>query len=292
MDTEKRLERYRDADAWPTEESLAAMLENQMGAFAAVRDALPMLAEACRQAAQRLDSGGRLVYVGAGASGRLAVQDGVELLPTFSWPRDRIIYLMAGGTKALVDSVEGAEDDAAAGAAAIDNSAVGAQDVVVSVAASGTTQFTRGAQNRASERGALTVAMANNPGAPLLTEADIPILLYTGPEFLAGSTRMTAGTAQKVALNMFSTQTMIELGRVYHGFMVNVVPANAKLVDRSKRIIQAITDCDDATVEAAWSDSEGDLKLAILLVDGLTREEARARLEQAGGNLRVARPAS
>lgn len=290
METERRLERYRDADRWPTDESLAAMLDNQMGAFVAVRQALPRLAEAARTAAARLRGTGRLIYVGAGASGRLAVQDGVELFPTFGWPVERLAFVLAGGEAALVRSIEGAEDDAEAGRGAMLALTPASCDVLVAVAASGTTAFTRAAQAAARAAGALTIAMANNPAAPLLAEAEIPILLDTGPEFLAGSTRMTAGTAQKIALNLLSTQLMIELGRVYQGLMVNVVPANAKLVARSQRIVQAIAGCTAEAAAEAWEHAGRDIRLAVLMLDGLDPEAARRRLDEAEGDLRRARP--
>ncbi|MEK0085314.1 N-acetylmuramic acid 6-phosphate etherase [Benzoatithermus flavus] len=292
MDTEARLERYRDADLWPAERSLAAMLENQESAFAAVRRALPQLAAAVRAAAARLRANeqGRLVYVGAGASGRLAVQDGVELHPTFGWPHERLACLVAGGAVALTRSVEGAEDDAAAARAAASALRLGEGDVVIAVAASGATAYTRAAQAVARAAGALTVALASNPQAPLLAEAEIPVLLATGPEFLAGSTRMTAGTAQKIALNLLSTQLMIELGRVYDGLMVNVVPANAKLVRRSHRIVQAIAGGSLEEAAAAWERAGRDIRLAVLLRDGLDLAAAKDRLAAAGGDLRRARP--
>jgi N-acetylmuramic acid 6-phosphate etherase len=289
MDTEDRLERWRDADTWPAEKSLAAMLDSQMAAFGAVRNALPALARAAEAAAARLSRGGRLVYAGAGASGRLAVQDGVELHPTFGWPRARICYLIAGGEPALVRSIEGAEDDAAAAIEAVETLALAETDVVVAVAASGRTTFTCAVQRRARAAGALTVGVANNPATPLLEEADIPVLLATGPEFLAGSTRMTAGTAQKIALNLFSTQTMMALGRVYQGFMVDVIPSNAKLVARAQGIVQALTGTTPAEAAALWEQAKGNLKLAVLLADGLGLADAKARLEAAGGNLRQAR---
>ena len=289
MDTEGRLARYRDADRWPTEEALAAMLDNQQAAFVAVRNALPALAGAVRSAAARLGEHGRLIYVGAGASGRLAVQDGVELHPTFGWPHARLVYLLAGGDAAVIQSVEGAEDDADAGRGAMEGLHPAPEDVVVAVAASGTTAFTRAAQQSARAAGALTIALANNPAAPLLDEGEIPVLLHTGPEFLAGSTRMTAGTAQKIALNLFSTQLMTELGRVYQGLMVNVVPANAKLVARSHRIVQAIAGCDLATAAAAWERADQDIKLAVLLLDGLEPGVAATKLADARGNLHLAR---
>ena len=253
------------------------------------RQALPALARAAEAAADRLRREGRLVYAGAGASGRLAVQDGVELHPTFGWPRARLCYLIAGGERALVASIEGAEDDAAAAVAAVDALALAASDVVVAVAASGRTTFTCAVQRRARAAGALTIGVANNANTPLLDEAEIPVLLATGAEFLAGSTRMTAGTAQKIALNLFSTQTMMTLGRVYEGFMVDVVPTNAKLVARAKGIVQALAGCTAAEAATFWERAGGNLKLAVLLADGLGLEEAKARLEAAGGNLRQAR---
>ncbi len=286
MDTEGRLERYREAYRWPAEESLAAMLDNQQGAFVAVRNALPALARAAEAAAARLGEHGRLVYVGAGASGRLAVQDGVELYPTFGWPTERLIYLLAGGLDAVVRSLEGSEDDAEAGRVAVADLTPGPADVVIAVAASGTTAFTRAAQTAARAAGALTVALANNPTAPLLAEAEIPVLLHTGAEFLAGSTRMTAGTAQKIALNLFSTQLMIELGRVYQGLMVDVVASNAKLVARSHRIVQAIAGCDLEAAATAWERAGRDIKLAVLLLDGFDHDRASALLAEAQGDLR------
>ncbi len=290
MDTERRLERYRAADRWPTGEALAAMLDNQSAAFCAVRQALPALAAAVRAAAHRLGSGrGRLVYVGAGASGRLAVQDGVELHPTFGWPHDRLLFLLAGGEAALMRSREGAEDDAEAGAGASMEHGIDRQDVVLGVAASGTTAFTRAAIGAARERGALTIGMANNRTAPLLLDAEHAVLLETGPEFLAGSTRMTAGTAQKMALNLFSTQTMTELGRVYDGLMVNVVPSNAKLIERGRRMVGIITGCDEATARDAHEEAGHDVKLAVLIVDGLPLDAARSCLARAKGDLRRAR---
>jgi N-acetylmuramic acid 6-phosphate etherase len=290
MGTEERLMRYRDADVWPTAESLAAMLDSQIAAYAAVRGALAALTRAAEATAERLARGGRLIYAGAGASGRIAVQDAVELFPTFGWPVDRVLTLLAGGEQAMTRSVEGAEDDAAAGSAAMDALDVQADDVVVAVAASGRTAYTCALQRRARERGALTIALANNPGTPLLDEAEAPVLLDTGAEFLAGSTRMTAGTAQKIALNLLSTQTMMLLGRVHQGLMVDVVASNAKLVARARGILQTITGCDDDQAETLLGRAGGDIKLAVLLADGLDLDHARARLEASGGRLRDARP--
>jgi N-acetylmuramic acid 6-phosphate etherase len=291
MDTEKAQRRYRDAASWPAEEALSAMLDNQFGAFAAVRLAIPSLAAAAAAAAERLRETGRLVYCGAGASGRLAVQDGVELRPTFGWPAERLVYLVAGGEAALTRSVEGAEDNVEAGKREAAALLPRANDVLVAVAASGTTRYTRAVQDTAKAAGALTVAMANNEGAPLLAEADHPILLHTGPEFLAGSTRMTAGTAQKIALNLFSTRLMTELGRVYQGHMVDMLPTNAKLVDRAHRMVAAIAGVSAARATAALEEGGGSVKVAVLMLDGLTRAEAEARLAASGGRLFHARDA-
>lgn len=289
MDTEKALRRYRDAETWPAEEALGAMLDNQFSAFAAVRLALPALAGAVTAAAERLRESGRLIYCGAGSSGRLAVQDGVELRPTYGWPAERLAYLVAGGEAALVRSVEGAEDDFEAGVREAADLGLGGNDVVIAVAASGATRYTRAVQGTARAAGALTVAMACNPGSPLLVAAEHPVLLHTGPEFLAGSTRMTAGTAQKIALNLFSTRLMTELGRVYRGFMVDMVPSNAKLVDRARRMVAAIAQVPLERAAVAWDEAGGSVKVAVLMLDGLGREEAQARLAAAGGRLGVVR---
>ncbi len=289
MDTERILRRYRDADAWPAEEALAAMLDNQFGAFAAVRLAVPLLATAATAAAERLRLRGRLIYCGAGASGRLAVQDGVELYPTFGWPTERLVYLIAGGERALTRSAEGAEDDAEAGVGAATALQACANDVVVAVAASGTTRYTCAVLKVARAAGALVVALANNPGTPLLAGADHPVLLHTGPEFLAGSTRMTAGTAQKIALNLFSTRLMTELGRVYQGRMVDMVPSSTKLVARAQGMVAAIAGVSEARAAAAWEAAGRSVKVAVLMLDGLDRGEAVARLAAAAGRLDFAR---
>lgn len=289
MKTETRLERYRDADRWPTSESLAAMLESQFGALAAVRAALPSLTCAVEAATGRLGRNGRLIYAGAGASGRLGVQDGVELYPTFGWPHDRLVYLMAGGSEALVQSQEGAEDDAIAAAQAVGALKVTVHDVVIGVAASGTTRYTRGVIETAKGLGALTIGLANNSEAPLLKEAEIGVLLDTGPEFLSGSTRMIAGTAQKIALNMFSTQLMIALGRVYDGLMVNVVATNDKLVERSKQMVVTITGASYEAASKAYEEGNRNVAAAVLILDGLTPDAAAQKLAETGGDLRKAR---
>jgi N-acetylmuramic acid 6-phosphate etherase len=192
-------------DTWDTPTILGALWEGQMAAVAALGPALPALARAVEEAAMRLAAGGRLAYAGAGTSGRIAVQDAVELMPTFDWPEKRLVLMMAGGDAALVRSIENAEDRDDLAAATIERHAIGAADVLVGVAASGTTRFTVAAVQRARSRGAMTIAIANSQGSPLLKAAEFPVLVETGAEAIAGSTRMKAGTAQKAALNVFST---------------------------------------------------------------------------------------
>lgn len=290
MHTEDRLERFADAERWPTPELLEALLERQLHALAAVREALPALARAAEAVAARLAAGsGRLVYAGAGTSGRLAVQDGVELVPTFRWPPERLAFVLAGGEAALLGAIEGAEDEADAARARIAELGVGPGDVHIAVAASGTTPFVCAAQAEARARGALTVALASNPGAPLLTEAEHAVALPTGAEFPAGSTRMVAGTAQKIALNLLSTAVMARLGRVHRGRMVALVPGNAKLRARAVRILRELTGAGEEEARRALEAAGRDLRLAVLLLDGLTPEEARRRLDAAGGDLARAR---
>ena len=288
--TEAALPGVVDAELWPTRTALSAMLDCQVSAVEAVRASLPELAAAVSASAARLgEATGRLVYAGAGASARLAVQDGVELYPTFGWPHERLATIIAGGAPALTRSVEGAEDDAIAGEDAANDMALGPRDVVVSVAASGTTPFTVAVQATARSRGALTIGLASNTGSPLLDGAECPVPLVTGAEFLAGSTRMAAGTAQKIALNLFSTRLMTELGRVYRGLMVGVVPSNAKLVARAHGIVAALTGVTLEVAANAHQAADGDIRLAVLMLDGSSRTVAQARLDAVGGHLRLAR---
>src|SRR5262245_16933642 len=198
MLTEQISPRYIELDSWSSGEMIAARYEGQLAAAAAVRGALDAVAAAVDDAVPVLRRGGRIVYVGAGTSGRIAVQDGTELPPTYDWPADRLVFAMAGGVGALVKSVEGAEDDKMAGERAADDANVAKNDVVIGIAASGSTPYTVGFLQRATQKGSVTVAVANNPGAPLLAAARYPILVETGAEVIAGSTRMKAGTAQKI----------------------------------------------------------------------------------------------
>jgi N-acetylmuramic acid 6-phosphate etherase len=266
---------------------MGAMYDGQLAACAAVRPALPAINAAVEAAVLNLKRGGRLVYVGAGTSGRIAVQDGAELGPTYDWPSDRIVFLMAGGLQAVLESVEGAEDDEAKGAEAIANAELNENDVVIAVAASGTTPFTIGALRSAGARGALCIAVANNRGAPLFEPAHHRILIETGTEVLAGSTRMQAGTAQKIVLNLFSTAVMVKLGRVYRGLMVSMRASNAKLIRRAEVIVSQIVGCAENHAAKFVERADGDVKIAVLLGLGWKQTEAAEALLKHEGNLRA-----
>lgn len=287
--TETPSPRYSGIDLWSPGEILDAMIEGQFAAVGAVHAARGALEAAALAIEERLRGAGRLVYAGAGTSGRLAVQDGAELMPTFSWPPERLLLLLAGGDEALIRSVEGAEDDAEAAADLVRQHDVGRHDAFIAVAASGTTPFTLGALRAAKNAGAVTVGIANNRAAPLLAEANHPIWLDTGAEPIAGSTRMKAGTAQRVALTLLSTLVMIRLGRVYRGLMVDLQAVNTKLVRRSENILMQLTERPRGEVRTALRQAGGDVKSALLVLEGCAPDEARRLLRHAGGNLRTAR---
>jgi N-acetylmuramic acid 6-phosphate etherase len=288
MTTENFSTRFQGLDSWPSLDILSAFYEGQLSAVAAVRPALPAIAAAAEEAAARLRRGGRLVYVGAGTSGRIGVQDGTELPPTFNWPDDKLIYLIAGGEGAIMRAVENAEDSVDEGIEGIRKADIGPNDVVIGAAASGSTPFTIAALKEAGSRGAQTIGVSNNAGAPILDACSHPILAETGEEVIAGSTRMKAGTAQKVILNLLSSLIMVRLGRVYGGLMVDMRATNAKLRRRSEVMVSQITGCDDATAIEALGQADGDLKTAALIALGAQASDAQATLTRHGGNLRQA----
>jgi N-acetylmuramic acid 6-phosphate etherase len=288
MSTERPSPRYSDIDVWDPMDIAEAMIEGQFTAVAAVRAARFALVTAALAAEARLRNGGRLVYVGAGTSGRLAVQDGAELIPTFSWPQDRLLLLMAGGRDALLHSVEGAEDAVDQAVRLVQQNDIGASDVLIAVAASGTTPFTLSCLKEAKRRGALTIGVANNANTPILEGADHSIWLDTGAEPIAGSTRMKAGTAQRITLNVFSSLVMILLGRVYEGLMVDLQAVNQKLVRRSESILKRLTGRNGEEVREAFQQANGNVKLAVLILHGCDLQEATSILDRAGGQLRAA----
>jgi N-acetylmuramic acid 6-phosphate etherase len=288
MNTEQPSPRYSDIDIWEPLDVLDAMIEGQFAAVAAVRAVRPALLGAANAMELRLREGGRLVYAGAGTSGRLAVQDGAELMPTFGWPSDRLLLFMAGGGDAMVRAAEGAEDEIEQAVEQVRRDALSPKDVLIAVAASGRTPFTLACLREAKRAGAVTIGVANNPETPLLVEADHPIYLATGPEPIAGSTRMNAGTAQRIALSLLSSLVMIRLGRVYRGLMVDVRPSNAKLIDRQERILVQLSNRSREDVRSALLQADGSVKLALMLLEGCALDEARRALERTGGQLRQA----
>lgn len=288
MSTEDIDPRFLDLDRLSPVDQVRLLHAGQGEAIAAVERALPAIAAATEAAALRLSGAGRIVYCGAGTSARIGVQDGAELLPTFNWPAERVAFVIAGGEAALLRAVENAEDSADDGILGIAALAVNADDVVLGIAASGATQFTVAALQAARQRGALTIGIANNAGSPLLAAVDHPVLIETGAEAIAGSTRLKAGTAQKIALNLFSTSVMVQLGHVYRGLMVDMRPTNAKLRRRAVEMVAHITSCDLEAAHRALSLADWDVKLAVLVLKGLTLEEARNLIVQSGGKLRAA----
>jgi len=276
-------------DLWPTTDLVAAMFEGQLAAAAAVESQVEPIARAAEEAAERLEHpAGRLVYAGAGTSGRLAVLDGAELAPTFGWSPDRIVYGIAGGMDALSRSIENAEDDEDSGRELIRSAKVTEHDVVIGVAASGTTPFTVAAVREAAAAGALTIGLSSSAATPLLLAASHPIFLDTGAELVSGSTRMKAGTAQKIALNLLSTAIMVRLGRIYDGLMVDMRVSNRKLRTRAIAIVAEISGVDRNDAEAALDLAQNNIKVATLVAMGMNAEEAAKLLAASGNNLRAA----
>lgn len=287
MSTEGVDPRYAGLDTWPPQRIIEAVTEANLRAIRAVQDASPELTRAAAGMEERLRDGGRLVYVGAGTSGRLGVMDAAELAPTFGF--EDVVLLMAGGGDAQSQAKEGAEDDVAAARREVEASDVGPRDVVVGVAASGRTPYTVAAVQHARQRGAFTVGISNNPDTPLLAAAEVPVLLNTGPEVLAGSTRLAAGTAQKAALNALSTTVMVRLGGAYDNLMVGMRPLNAKLVDRAAGIVAKAAGTSREEATELLRSAGGDMRVAIVM--GLARgsaEAAAAALEENGGRIRAA----
>lgn len=286
MNTEALDPRYRDLDLWPTDLAVEAMLEGQMAAIAAIQTQTHAIARAAEAAAERLGATGRLVFVGAGTSGRLAVQDGTELHPTFGWLMERMVFLMAGGLGALTEAYEGAEDDAKAGCAEIAEAGIGPADVVIGVAASGRTPYTVAAIEQARRLGALTIGIANNAGSVLAEKAEHAIVAVTGSEVVAGSTRMKAGTAQKAVLNLLSTAIMIRRGLVYEGRMVAMRISNAKLLQRGRGMVQDIAGVDAEAAAQALEAAGNEIRLGAIVALGVPVREGQDLLDANGGDLR------
>ena len=276
-------------DAMSVTEILRVMNDEDAAVAGAVAAQIPGIARAVELAVSALAHGGRLVYQGAGTSGRLGVLDAAECPPTFGTDPAQVVGLLAGGPDAMFRAAEGAEDSASLGAADLDAIGLTDRDVVVGLAASGRTPYVIGGLDRARALGAATVAISCTPHALVSGHADVAIELDNGPEVLTGSTRLKAGTSQKLVLNMISTATMVRLGKVYGNLMVDVRPSNEKLVDRAVRIVQAATDCDAETAHRALADADGHAKTAIVaILCGVDTATARERLDDGAGFIRRA----
>ncbi|MFF3330344.1 N-acetylmuramic acid 6-phosphate etherase [Streptomyces sp. NPDC002888] len=289
LTTESFRRELADIDQLPTLDIARLMNNEDATVPAAVAERLPEIAAAIDAVAERMARGGRLIYAGAGTAGRLGVLDASECPPTFNTRPGQVVGLIAGGPQALVASMEGAEDSKELAEADLDALGVGADDTVVGVSASGRTPYAIGAVAHARARGSLTIGLACNAGSALAAAAEHGIEVVVGPELLTGSTRLKAGTAQKLVLNMISTITMIRLGKTYGNLMVDVRASNDKLRARSRRIVALATGAADEEVEAALAATDGEVKNAILTlladVDGPT---AARLLEESGGRLRTA----
>lgn len=281
---------FAEIETWSSLKAINEMTKGQFDAIKAVEAANKDIALAVEESFKRLlNSSGRLVYVGAGTSGRIAVQDGVELYPTYGWPWERLFFAIAGGEKALMRAVENAEDDFDAGYLSMIDTNLDENDVVIGVAASGRTPFVLGALKAAKEKNALSIGLSNNKDTDILANSNIGILLETGAEPIVGSTRMKAGTAQKIALNLYSTALMIKLGGVYKGQMVGMRATNQKLRNRAIRIIMATTFCDLQSAKSAIESANGDIKIAILLALGFgPTQNAINYLKEANHNIGAA----
>jgi N-acetylmuramic acid 6-phosphate etherase len=281
--------RYANLDLMSVEELATAMNDADATVPAAVRAQLPSIVPAIEAASERMASGGRLVYVGAGTPGRIGVVDASECPPTFSTPPELVFAIMAGGPSAIVNPREGAEDDAVAGASAIDDAGIGPLDTVVGIASSGRTPFVLAAVERARARGALTVGLSCNVDTALSAIAEFPIEVAVGAEVLAGSTRLKAGTAQKLVLNMFSTIVMVRQGKTYGNLMIDLKPTNHKLRERAVRMVTLIAKAPRNQAEAVLAHTGYDVKVSILMLGrGLSEADARERLAASGGKLRPA----
>lgn len=287
--TEKRNERTTHLDEMAVEELLAVMNEEDQSVPHVIKEELSVITEVTKCAIASFKQGGRLIYIGAGTSGRLGILDAAECVPTFGVSPDMVVGLIAGGERALIKAVEGAEDSKGLAVNDLKALHLSEKDTVIGIAASGRTPYVIGGLDYAREVGATTAALSCNKGSTISDHAEFKIEVETGPEVLTGSTRLKAGTAQKLVLNMISTASMIGLGKVYQNLMVDVQPTNEKLEVRAKRMIAEATGVDEQTA-ARYFDSSGEhVKTAIVMIlADVPRAEAVERLERANGFVRDA----
>jgi len=289
LTTERRNPNTMELDTFSPLEIATTMNNEDLNVVAGVKEVLPEIAKAIEWCAEALKNGGRIIYMGAGTSGRLGLLDAVECPPTFGVPHEKVVGLLAGGEKAFIKAVEGAEDKKELGVEDLVNIKCTANDVVIGLAASGRTPYVIGALEYANELGCKTIAVACNKGSKVGAAAQLAIEPDNGPEVLTGSTRLKSGTSQKMICNMISTGSMILNGKVYQNLMVDVMQTNEKLVTRAENIIMAATDCTREVAAKARVESGGRVKVGIVMVlMGCTAEEAVAKLEAAEGKVRVA----
>lgn len=287
--TEKRNERTMKLDSMSPLEIITIMNDEDERAVLAVKEVLPQIATAILWTTQSLRDGGRLIYMGAGTSGRLGVLDAVECRPTFGVSPDVIIGIMAGGEKAFMKAVEGAEDSKTLGQEDLEKLNLKKNDIVIGIAASGRTPYVIHAIRYARKVGAKTVIIACNRNSEMSKEADLSIEPATGPEVLTGSTRLKAGSAQKMVLNMISTASMVGIGKVYQNLMVDVMQSNEKLVTRAQNIVIAATGCDKETAKRKIATADGSVKLAItMILMDCSLEQAKEHLKRSHGHIRQA----
>ncbi|MFC9711246.1 N-acetylmuramic acid 6-phosphate etherase [Paenibacillus sp. NPDC056933] len=276
-------------DELPSAEIMELINKEDQRIAELIQPLIPVIAQAADRILEAFQSGGRLFYVGAGTSGRLGILDASECPPTYGTPPSMVQGIIAGGFRAVKDPVEGAEDSEELGAADLDEHGLDENDVVVGIAASGRTPYVLGAMRHAREIGATVISLSNNAGTPMTLLADVNIEAVVGPEVVMGSTRMKAGSAQKMILNMLTTTAMIRLGKVYRNFMVDLNPSNEKLVHRAKRMIHLATGANEADIEQAFAGADGHVKTAIvMLMAGVDAVEAQRRLDLADGFVRAA----
>jgi N-acetylmuramic acid 6-phosphate etherase len=288
LPTEQVVADLDDLDTRPTAEVVGLLLASEARLTDVLEQARPQLEEAVEVVSAKLGDGGRLVYVGAGTAGRIAALDAVECRPTFGVDDGAVVALLAGGPHAAGEAFEAAEDDGPAGRAAVAELGLGSDDAVVGVTASGRTPYVVAALTEARRLGAATVAVSNNSHSPAAAAAEHAVELITGPEVLAGSTRLAAATAQKVALNIISTASFVKCGRTYGAWMVGLQPTNAKLEARAHRILQEATGMTRESVAAAMAAATTPDVALVMLLTGLTAPEARRHLDSHHGNVRAA----
>lgn len=284
--TESSDDRFADLASMDTAQLVAAMNQEDATVPAAIGKAAPVIAWAIDRIADRMGRGGRLIYVGAGTPGRIGILDASECPPTFGTDPSLVVGVIAGGRQAIESAIENAEDDASAGAADMAALDLTHRDSVIGISASGRTPYVLAAVEAAAAAGSLTVGFASNAGSPLGRAADIALEIEVGPEFLTGSTRLKAGTSQKLVLNMISTITMVRLGKTYQNLMVDLRATNEKLRVRSERTVIRATGADPATAASTLDSVGGSVKAAILVImTGLSPDKAAAALRQHGGHL-------